>query len=89
MFMNRASSCYSINKSSRQLDENDVGYGSLTGSGSRMGGVEAAVLDGVGVVITNEGVGPSETEETVIVVGGENLDALWSRVARTRSRLTA
>ncbi len=54
-----------------------------------MGGVEAAVLDGVGVVITNEGVGPSETEETVIVVGGENLDALWSRVARTRSRLTA
>jgi len=54
-----------------------------------MGGVEAAVLDGVGVVITNEGVGLSETEETVIVVGGENLDALWSRVARTRSRAAA
>ncbi len=53
-----------------------------------MGGVEAAVLDGVGVVITNEGVGLSETEETVVVVGGENLDALWSRVARTRSRVT-
>ncbi len=45
-----------------------------------MGGVEAAVLDGVGVVITNEGVGLSETEETVIIVGGENLDALWSCV---------
>ena len=36
-----------------------------------MGGVEAAVLDGVGRVITNEGLGLGETEETAIVVGGE------------------
>ena len=47
-----------------------------------MGGVEAAVLDGVGRVITNEGLGLGETEETVIVVGGENLDTLWWGVAR-------
>ena len=58
MFMNRASSCISINKSSRQWHENDVGHKSLTGSGSRMGGVEATLLGGVGVVITNEGLGP-------------------------------
>jgi hypothetical protein len=89
MFMNRASSCYSINTSSRQWDENNVGYKSLTVSGSRMGGVEAAVLEGVGVVITNEGAGLGETEETVIVVGRENLDALWSRVAQTRLRVIA
>ena len=54
-----------------------------------MGGVDAAVLDGVGRAITNEGVGLGETEEAVIVVGGENLNALGSRVARTRSRVTA
>jgi len=36
-----------------------------------MGGVEAAVLDGVGRVITNEGLGLGETEESAIVVGGE------------------
>jgi hypothetical protein len=51
-----------------------------------MGGVEAAVLDGVGRVITNEGLGLGETEETAIVVAPRKLDALWSRVARTRSR---
>ena len=51
-----------------------------------MGGVEAAVLDGVGRVITNEGLGLGETEETVIVVGGvekSERDALWSLIART------
>jgi len=37
--------------------------------------VEAAVLDGVGRVITNEGLGLGETEEAVIVVGGET----WTR----------
>jgi hypothetical protein len=51
-----------------------------------MGGVEAAVLDGVGRVIANEGLGLGETEEAVIVVAPRKLDALWSRVARTRSR---
>lgn len=40
---------------------------SLTGSESTMGGVEAAVLDGVGRLITKEGVGLGETEEIVIV----------------------
>jgi hypothetical protein len=52
-----------------------------------MGGVEAAVLDGVGRVIANEGLGLGETEETaIVVVAPRKLDALWSRVARTRSR---
>jgi hypothetical protein len=36
-----------------------------------MGGVEAAVLDGVGTVIANDGLGLGETEETVIAVGRE------------------
>jgi hypothetical protein len=40
-----------------------------------MGGVEAAVLDGVGRLITNDGPGLGETEETVIVVDGET----WTR----------
>lgn len=40
-----------------------------------MGGVEAAVLDGVGRVITNDGLGLGETEETAIVVSGET----WTR----------
>jgi hypothetical protein len=40
-----------------------------------MGGVEAAVLDGVGRLITNDGLGLGETEETVIVVDGET----WTR----------
>lgn len=34
-----------------------------------MGGVEAAVLDGAGRVITNEGLGLGDAEETAIVVG--------------------
>ena len=82
MFVNRASSFYSITGQVGK-DEYDVGNESLTGSESKVGGVEAAVLDGVGRVITNEGPGLGETEETVIVVCE---DALWSRVARTRSR---
>lgn len=52
-----------------------------------MGGVEAAVLDGVGTVITNDGLGLGETEETVIVVGGEiKAGRAWPRVTQTRSR---
>jgi hypothetical protein len=47
-----------------------------------MGGVEAAVLDGVGRVITNEGLGLGETEETVIVVGREKVDALGLALLR-------
>jgi hypothetical protein len=39
------------------------------------GGVEAAVLDGGGGVIRNEGPGLDETEEIVMVVGGES----WTR----------
>ena len=45
-----------------------------------MGGVEAAVLDGVGRLITNEGLGLGETEETVIVVSGE----AWTRFGLAR-----
>jgi hypothetical protein len=40
-----------------------------------MGGVDAAVLEGVGLLITNEGLGLGETEETVIVVSEE----IWTR----------
>jgi hypothetical protein len=50
-----------------------------------MGGVEAAVLDGVGRVITNEGLGLGGTEETAIVVGEEEKAerALVSRCSDT------
>jgi len=58
---------------------------SLTGLESRIGGVEAAVLDGGGGVIANEGPGLGEAERTVMAVGGES----WTRsgrVGETRSR---
>ena len=40
-----------------------------------MGGVEAAVLEGGGGLITNEGSGLDETEETAMVVSEET----WTR----------
>ena len=46
-----------------------------TGSESRIGGVDAAVLDGGGGVIRNEGHGLDETDEIVIMVDGES----WTR----------
>lgn len=52
-----------------------------------MGGVEAAVLDGVGTVMTNDGLGLGETEETVIVVDREiRARRALSRVAHRRVR---
>jgi hypothetical protein len=46
-----------------------------TGSESRTGGVDAAVLDGGGGVIRNEGHGLDETEEIAMMVDGES----WTR----------
>jgi hypothetical protein len=43
--------------------------------------VEAAVLDGGGGVIMNEGPGLGETERTVMVVGGESWTRLDSRAS--------
>ena len=51
-----------------------------------MGGVDAAVLDGVGSVIMNEGLGLGETEESAIVVSRETWTRLGLAFARTRSR---
>ena len=46
-----------------------------TGSGSTTGGLEAAVLDGGGGVIINEGHGLGEIEETAMMVSEES----WTR----------
>ena len=58
-----SSSCYSIYRSRRHCMRTLL----LTGSESRIEEAEAAVLDGVGRLITNEGLGLGDTEEETLI----------------------